>query len=105
MRVAAKDQLVIESAAPYYSKLTTQKLANATMKKKKKLHNCATLAENMLFFPSNGGHKSLFTNYIQYLKKRKHKNAKKKNYHHKRTTKITTFTFYRLTKSFLICFM
>ena len=35
MRVAAKDQLVIESAAPYRSKLTTPKLPNVTMKKKK----------------------------------------------------------------------
>ena len=36
MRVAAKDQLFIESAAPYCSKLTTRKLPNATMKKKRK---------------------------------------------------------------------
>ena len=50
MRVAAKDQLVIESAAPYCSKLTSQKVPNETMKKKKKLHECSKLAQNMLFF-------------------------------------------------------
>ena len=35
MQVATKDQSVIESAAPYSSKLTTQKLLKATIKKKK----------------------------------------------------------------------
>ena len=49
MWVAAKDQLVIESAAPYCSKLTTQKLRNTAMKKEK-IHKCAKLAQNMLLF-------------------------------------------------------
>ena len=37
MRVAAKDQLVIESAATYCSKFTTRKLPNATNEKKGKV--------------------------------------------------------------------
>ena len=50
MRVAAKHQLVYQSAAPYCCKLTPRKLPNTTTKKKKKLHECAKLAKNMLFF-------------------------------------------------------
>ena len=71
MRVVAKDQLVIESAVPYCSKLTTQKLPNATMKKKKKLRKCAKLAQNTLFFQSNDEHKSLFTSNTIYAEKNK----------------------------------
>ena len=52
MRVAAKDQLVIESAAPYCSKLTTQKLINTAMKKK--LHKYAKLVQNMSLFSIKG---------------------------------------------------
>ena len=75
MRVAAKVQSVIESAALFCSKLTTRKLPNVTMKKKKKIHESAKFAQNMLFFPSNNGHKSLFTN---YTKQKKHQIHRKK---------------------------
>ena len=59
-------------------KLTTRKLPNATMKKKKKLHKCAKLAQNMLFFASNDGHKSLFTNYAIHTEKIRRKKLHKK---------------------------
>ena len=78
MREAAKHQLVIESAALNCSKLTTRKLPNTTMKKKKKLRKCAELSENMLFFPLNDGHKSLFTIYTTQRQKKKHKIHRKK---------------------------
>ena len=71
MQVAVKDQLVIESAAPYCCKLKTRKLPNTTTKKKRKsIHN-------MLFFPLNDGHKSLFAIYTMHRKKN-NKNAQKK---------------------------
>ena len=97
MRLAAKDQLVIESAALYCSKLTTRKLPNARMKKKKKkLHECAELAQNMLFF----FHQTMGTNHFLQTMQITEKNYTK-NYHHKLTTKFT-FAFYRLTKSFSV---
>ena len=82
MRVAAKDQLVIQSAAPYCSKFTTRKLPNATMKKKERLHERATLKTYtkyvFFFLYQNDGHKSLFTNCTIHRKKYKHTKIHKK---------------------------
>ena len=69
MWVAAKNQLVIESAAPYCSKLTTQKLRNTAMKKKKKYTNAINLNKICCYFPSNNEHKLLFTNNAIHRKK------------------------------------
>ena len=68
MRVATKDQSVIESAARNCSKLTAQKLPRATMKKKNYM-NSLSLHKICCFFPSNDGHKSLFTHYTKNRKK------------------------------------
>ena len=86
MRVAAKDQLIIKSTTPYFSKLTIQKLLNTTLKKK--FLECAKLAQNMTFY----FHRTMGTNHfsqtIQYTEKiEKYKNAPKKL---KKFTKITT---------------
>ena len=69
MRVEAKDQLVIKSAAPYCSKLTIRKLSNAAMKKKKKLHEWAKLARSMLFFSIK--RRARITFYKQYNTQKK----------------------------------
>ena len=97
MRAAAKKQLVIESAAPYCSKFTTRKSLNAT---RKKLHKCAKLVQNMLFF----FHQTIGTNYFLqsvHFTKKKHRKIHK-NYNHKLKTKITTFVFYKMTKPFFL---
>ena len=73
MRVAAKDQLVIKSAAPYYSKLTTLKLPNAAMKKRESYMKALNLYKICCFFPSNDEHKSLFTNYTIHRKRKAQK--------------------------------
>ena len=89
MRVAAKDQSVIESAAPYRNKLTTRKLPIATMKKKKMLHECAKLLQNMLFFDQTMG-TNYFLQIVQNKKKiQKHQDTQKK-YKHKNTQKKIT---------------
>ena len=68
MRVAVKDKLVIKSAAPYCSKLTTRKLLN-TAKKKKQLHQCAKLAQNMLLFFHQMMGRNHFLQTVQYTEK------------------------------------
>ena len=86
MRVAAKDPLVSEPAAPYCSKLTSQKLLNATMKTK--LHERVKLTQKyVIFFPSNDEYYSLLTKCTIRRKKIP------KTYKLILTTKITTFAF------------
>ena len=77
MRAATKDQLVIESAAPYCSKPTTRNFTNAAMKKRNSYINALNLHRMYCFFPSNDEHKSLFTN-MQYTKKKTQRYKKKK---------------------------
>ena len=109
MRVVAKNQLVIESVAPYCRKLTTRKLPNATMKKRKSYMNALNLTKYDVFFSVKLWVQTTFYKlYNIQTEIQKHEDTPKKihkNYHYKLTTKITTFAFYKLTKSFSISLM
>ena len=56
---SSENQLVIESSASYYSKLTTQKLPNTTMKKKKSYMIVLNLLKICFFF-----HQTIGTNHF-----------------------------------------
>ena len=72
MRVAAKDQLVIESAVPYCSKLTSRKLPNGTKKKKRKSYmNALNLHKISRFF-----HQTMATNHFLQIVQYTEKNSK-----------------------------
>ena len=107
MRVASKELIGHRVCRSLLQQAHNTKIIKRTMKKKEKLHKC-NLHKKCCFF-----HQTMCTNhFLQTLTHRKKKKNTKilrknytKNYRHKSTTKITTFAFYRLTKSFSICLM